>query len=249
MYNFALVVVSLPKIRMTDYKYLKENKLFEAHMKFMKAIGESYGYSPIEEEDDDQNQQQDPMMGGGAPGQDSNQMGADPMGGGMPGAEDIPGMDSDMGENEDDDVIHVEDLTKAQEKLNDKENSLGKDLGKVDRRIEKLIGAIDKLQGMFDRNNQEIADLRNEFEKRNPTQTEKLNLRSLDSYPFKVKLTDYWQGKEGSNYSAYSDNEEPTTHEYTITNNDVDDFNEREVADSFYIDDDLNQDIKKIFGL
>ena len=31
--------------------------------------------------------------------------------------------------------------------------------------------------------------------------------------------------------------------------NDVDDFNEREVADSFYIDDDLNQDIKKIFGL
>lgn len=293
MYNFALVVVSLPKIRMTDYKYLKENKLFEAHMKFMKAIGESYGYSPIEEEDDDQNQQQGPMMGGGTPGQDSNQMGADPMvggmpsqdgmngespngqegdmppmmgaeggmdanapmpgadpiGGEMPGAEDIPGMDSDMGENEDDDVINVEDLTKAQEKLNDKENSLGKDLGKVDRRIEKLIGAIDKLQGMFDRNNQEIADLRNEFEKRNPTQTEKLNLRSLDSYPFKVKLTDYWQGKEGSNYSAYSDNEEPTTHEYTITNNDVDDFNEREVADSFYIDDDLNQDIKKIFGL
>ena len=59
MYNFALVVVSLPKIRMTDYKYLKENKLFEAHMKFMKAIGESYGYSPIEEEDDDQNQQHD----------------------------------------------------------------------------------------------------------------------------------------------------------------------------------------------
>ena len=54
------------------------------------------------------------------------------------------------------------------------------------------------IQGMFDRNNQEIADLRNEFEKRNPTQTEKLNLRSLDSYPFKVKLTDYWKGKEVS---------------------------------------------------
>ena len=127
---------------------------------------------------------------------------------------------------------------------------MGKDLGRVDTRIEKLLGAIETLQGLFDRNNQEIEDLKKEFEKRNPTQTEKLNLRSLDSYPFKVKPTDYWADKaKDSNYSAYSDNGEPTSMEYVITNDDVDDFNEREMNDSFVVADELDQDIKKIFGL
>lgn len=285
---------------MADYKYLKENNLFEAHMRYMRALGESF--APIEEADDDPNQPQDPMGAGGAPGQDpmgggmpgpnggmpgpDAMGGADPMGGGMPGpdggmpdpnadpnaaAGGMPGQDPAMGgempgtdpmaggmpdgldeeePEEEDDVIDVDDLTDAQEKVNDKVNSVGRDLGKVDSRIEKLIGAIETLQTMFDKNNQEIADLKTEFEKRNPTQTEKLNLRSLDSYPFKVKPTDFWKDKAGnSNYSAYADNEEPTTQEYVITNDDVDDFTEREIADTFAVTDELDQNIKKIFGL
>ena len=260
---------------MANYKYLKDNNLFEAHVKFMRAIGESF--MPIEEADDDQDNQQDPnaggapggdpnAMGGGAPGgPDGGMPGADPMGGGMPGADPMgggmPGADpmggDPMGEDpiggepgDEDEVIDVDDLTKAQEKVNDKVNSVGRDLGKVDSRIEKLIGAIEGLEAMFDKNNQEISDLKKEFEKRNPTQTEKLNLRSLDSYPFKVRPTDYWRDKaENSNYSAYADNSEPTTQEYVITNNDIDDFTEREIADSFSLDDDLEQNIKKIFGL
>ena len=285
---------------MADYKYLKENNLFEAHMRYMRALGESF--APIEEADDDPNQPQDPMGAGGAPGQDpmgggmpgpnggmpgpDAMGGADPMGGGMPGpdggmpdpnadpnaaAGGMPGQDPAMGGDmpgadpmaggmpdgldeeepeEEDDVIDVDDLTDAQEKVNDKVNSVGRDLGKVDSRIEKLIGAIETLQTMFDNNNQEIADLKTEFEKRNTTQTEKLNLRSLDSYPFKVKPTDFWKDKAGnSNYSAYADNEEPTTQEYVITNDDVDDFTEREIADTFAVTDELDQNIKKIFGL
>lgn len=285
---------------MADYKYLKENNLFEAHMRYMRALGESF--APIEEADDDPNQPQDQMGAGGAPGQDpmgggmpgpnggmpgpDAMGGADPMGGGMPGpdggmpdpnadpnaaAGGMPGQDPAMGGDmpgadpmaggmpdgldeeepeEEDDVIDVDDLTDAQEKVNDKVNSVGRDLGKVDSRIEKLIGAIETLQTMFDKNNQEIADLKTEFEKRNPTQTEKLNLRSLDSYPFKVKPTDFWKDKAGnSNYSAYADNEQPTTQEYVITNDDVDDFTEREIADTFAVTDELDQNIKKIFGL
>ena len=281
---------------MADYQYLKENNLFEAHMKFMRAIGESFGY-PIEEaSDDDQDQQNDPMgapggapgadpMGGGmpdpnaqggAPGADpmgapGGAPGADPMGGGMPdpnaqggapgtdpmGAPGADPMGGGMPEpreedepEEDEDVLDIDDLTDAQEKLNDKENAIGKDLGKVDSRIEKLIGAVETLKAMFDKNNQEIEAFKAEFEKRNPTQTERLNLRSLDSYPFVDKPTDYWGRKaETSNYSAYADNDEPTSQEYVITNSDVDDFSEREIADSFSLDDSINQDIKKIFGL
>lgn len=287
---------------MADYKYLKENNLFEAHMRFMRAIGESFGYSPLEEADDDPNNPQDQNANGGAPGQgpmgggmpadpmagggmpDPNTQGSqDPMGGGMPGGgpdagmpdpnggmpggpddiggadpmaggmpggpDEIGGLDEEEPE-EDEDVIDVDDLTKAQEKVNDKVNSVGRDLGKVDSRIEKLLGAIETLQTMFDKNNQAIEDLKTEFEKRNPTQTEKLNLRSLDSFPFKVKPTDFWADKaENSNYSAYADNQEPTTHEYVITNNDVDDFNEREISDTFAVPDELDVNIKKIFGI
>ena len=298
---------------MTDYEFLKKNNLFEAHMKFVRALGEGYGYGPIEEADDPNNPQGGPddgmggpdPMGGGSdmggmpssgdpngampPGGDPNAMGpdggmggTDPMGGMPPGGDpngamppggdpnamgpdggmggpdpmgggpDTIGDPDPMGGDDDDDVeIDVDDITNAQEKMNKKVNIVGKDLGKVDDKIEKLLNAINKLGVMFDKNNHDIEDLRREFEKRNPTQTEKLNLRSLDSYPYKVNPTDYWADKaKTSNYSAYSDNSEPTTQEYVITNSDVDDFSDKEMSDSFKIDDDLeNMDIKRIFGI
>ena len=265
----------------TNYKYLKENNLFEAHLRFKRAIGEALGYGGFEpvEEDDNQEQQNgggqngmppapDAMGGdpnGGMPGADGGMgggpnggmppapdggMGDDPMADGMPGGGPMGGELDEEDPEEEDDVIDVDDLTDAQEEVNDKVNSVGRDLGQVDKKIGSLIGAIEKLQGMFDQNNKRIEDLKKEIEKRNPTQTEKLNLRSIDSYPFSEKLSDYWEKKSAnSNYSAYADNDEPTTQEYVITNDDVDDFTEREIADSFSIDDELDQNIKKIFGL
>ena len=112
---------------------------------------------------------------------------------------------------------------------------------------------IDKIQGLqdaLDSNNSEIESLKAEFEKRNPTQTEKLNLRSLDSYPFNVKPTDYWKQKaaEGG-YQAYADNDEPTTQEYEITNDDVDNPSQN-IADTFFnIDDDDIQTMEKLFKM
>ncbi len=185
----------------------------------------------------------DPM--GGEPDPSSMDMGSGPMDS-MP--EPSP-MDMDSGEGDDEDVIDVDDLTKAQEKTNDKVNSVGRDLGTVDKRIEKLLGALESMQSTIDKNNAQIEDLKNEFQKRNPTQTEKLNLRSLDSYPFNIRPTDYWAEKNAnSNYDAYSDNNKPTTQEYTITNDDVDYVND-DIAKTFSIPDDDIQDFNKIFNM
>jgi hypothetical protein len=222
----------------------------------------------------------DPMGGGGMPqdpnamgGQDPNAMGGgmnDPMagdpnatGGADPNAmgDTDPMADMDMndpmgedpmGEEPEDDgeTIDIDGLTKAQDKLNVKQNHIGRDLSKVDTRIDTLIDTINNLLSKVDSNNSEIESLKAEFEKRNPTQTEKLNLRSLDSYPFNVKPNEFWaeKAKQGG-YEAYADNDEPTTKEYVITNDDVDNPSD-DIANTFFkIDDDDIQTLEKMFNI
>lgn len=210
----------------------------------------------------------DPAMAGGDPnamggdamaGGDPNAMGADPnamdpnMAGGDPGMapmDDAGMMGGDVPEEGDKNTIDIAGLTHAEDKLNIKQNQIGRDLSKVDSRIMSLIDKIGNLQAALDTNNTELEALKAEFEKRNPTQTEKLNLRSLDSYPFNVRPDEYWKNKaEQGGYQAYSDNSEPTTKEYVITNDDVDNPS-KDIADTFFkIDDDDIQTLDKLFNL
>ena len=256
---------------MTNIKYLKENNLLSAHEHFMK-LSESYVPNFPEEEVDEADDQgaQDPNAMGSDPSQDPSAMGGDPsamgadpsMGNNMSqdpsmGADpsamgvDPSAMGGDESEGQDDgDTIDIDGLTRAQDKLNVKQNHVGMDLSKVDTKIKTLIDTIQNLQDKLDANNSEIESLKSEFEKRNPTQTEKLNLRSLDSYPFNVKPNEYWEKKaRQGGYDTYSDNDEPTSKEYVITNNDVDNPT-RDVADTFFkIDDDDIQTMDKLFKL
>ena len=255
---------------MTNIEYLKKNNLFEAHKHFMRLVESPIATFPEEAIEEAGENDQDPMAGGdpNAMGGDPNAMGgqdpmaggmgADPMGdGGMPQDTNAMGGDpmaddpmADAEPEDDGDTIDIDGLTKAEDKLNVKQNQIGRDLSKVDDRISTLIDSIKNLLTKVDSNNSEIEALKAEFEKRNPTQTEKLNLRSLDSYPFNVKPTDYWaeKAKQGG-YEAYSDNAEPTTKEYVITNDDVDNPSD-DIADTFFkIDDDDIQTLDKLFKL
>jgi hypothetical protein len=77
-----------------------------------------------------------------------------------------------------------------------------------------------------------IEDLENEIIKRNPTPVEKLEMRSLSSYPYSQKLTDYWADKEGAYDVMGKDKKE----EYTLTNKDVDyDYSEPDIKKSFSV--------------
>jgi hypothetical protein len=64
------------------------------------------------------------------------------------------------------------------------------------------------------------------------TPEEKLELRSLDSYPFNMKLSDYWEEKASANphYKVSNGEEEQ---EYTITPEDLEDFNPVEIKKTF----------------
>ena len=77
-----------------------------------------------------------------------------------------------------------------------------------------------------------IEDLEKEIIKRNPTPVEKLEMRSLSSFPYSQKLTDYWADKEG----AYGVMDADKKEEYTLTKDDVDyDYSEPNIKKSFSV--------------
>lgn len=254
-----------------DKKFLLENNLMKAHKKFMELCNEGYISTSLSEADDEE-EQNPPQEGGQEPpmpqgdGQmppldepDGGQQPADgapmppmgpednepmpPMDGGMPPMAGEDGLaDADGAEN--DDVLDVEDLTQAQEKLNKKQNMVGQDLGQLDTRIEKLLSAVEQMQGTIDHNNQEIDNLKAELEKRVPTPTERLDMQSLKSYPFNVKPDEYWKEKEKEGrYKPTEDDDKKK--EYKITNDDVNNYSESDIEKS--LDGDLHQTMQDIF--
>ena len=167
---------------------------------------------------------------------------------GMPPAgapADMPPMDGsgDNDEEEPEDVLDVDDLTDAQEKLNKKQNMLGQDLGQLDGRIESLLAAVENMKDIINHNNKEITGLRAELEKRVPTQKERLDMRSAKGYPYNISPEDYWKEKEKEGVYIASE-QKP---DYTITADKVNNYNDAEIEKSFDDDNQLRQTMKDIF--
>ena len=105
---------------------------------------------------------------------------------------------------------------------------------RASQQISILMSKFDNLNASIERMsaiNKKIEDLEQEIEKRNPTPEEKLEMRSLDSFPYSLKLTDYWAEKEG-NYDAMNSKKE--NEEYVLTQDEVDrDYNPIKIKDSF----------------
>ncbi len=141
-------------------------------------------------------------------------------------------MEDDMSQMQpDDEVIDVDDLTDAQEATDEKVDG-------VNTKLLRLFKVVSKYTDAIDRQNKEIEDLKAEFEKRNPTEEERLNIRSQAGYPYSEQPKDYWQKKtaENPNYNVIYDNDVPTDKEqekFEIKRKDLDGMNYREIADSF----------------
>lgn len=177
-----------------------------------------------------------PMDDPNAMGGDPNAMGADPNGGMAPmddpnmmGGEDIEDIDMET-EQPGDEVVDVDELTQSQEATEFKVDN-------VDDKLNKVLKIISKFNDAIEANDQKIEDLKKEFQKRNPTAEETLNLRSLASYPFSERPDEYWkkQQQDHPNYNVISDNDVSTADEqkeFEIRKGDIDNFNEREVMKS-----------------
>ena len=177
-----------------------------------------------------------PMDDPNAMGGDPNAMGADPNGGmppmddpNMMGGEGIEDIDMET-EQPGDEVVDVDELTQSQEATEFKVDN-------VDDKLNKVLKIISKFNDAIEANDQKIEDLKKEFQKRNPTAEETLNLRSLASYPFSERPDEYWkkQQQDHPNYNVISDNDVSTADEqkeFEIRKGDIDNFNERDIMKS-----------------
>ena len=90
-------------------------------------------------------------------------------------------------------------------------------------KLEDLESKLSAMDSIFDK----INSLETKIEKyREKTPEEKLHLRSLDSYPYNQKLTDFFVDKQG-------EMEQTGKNEYVLTDEDVESFSPNEIKKTF----------------
>lgn len=139
-----------------------------------------------------------------------------------------PSMDAPAGDEIELDVTELVKGSEAAKESADAANS----------KIEQLMDMVNKLENQLTTMSAistKIDALEKEIEVRNPTPKEKLEMRSLDSYPYNIKLTDFWAEK-GDRYETGAEEEKPK--EYILKQSDIDnDYVESDIEDSFNADD------------
>jgi hypothetical protein len=122
--------------------------------------------------------------------------------------------------DEDTEEIDITDLVTAQQEIKDKQDEIMDNLfGKLDdlqsklANMDKILNKIDSLENKFDRY-------------REKTPEEKLMLRSLDSYPYNQKLTDFFDDKK-------DEMEETGKNEYILTSDEIENFSPNEIKKTF----------------
>ncbi len=134
------------------------------------------------------------------------------------------------GEENDDEVIDVDDLTQSQENSEFKIEQMQAKLDSLTQLTQSFMDAIDA-------SDRHIEDLKSELEQRIPTDKEKLDIRSQAGAPFSENPTEYWQDKAQTNpnYEVSFENSDPTAEAkpIDIKMSEITGANDKEVYDSF----------------
>ena len=152
------------------------------------------------------------------------------------GGEDAFGDEEMAPEEPEDDAIELDvtELVKGSEEAKASADA-------ANAKIDQLMGMVDKLEGQLSSMStisNKIDDLENELEKRAPTPEEKIEMRSLDSYPYNIKLSDFWSEQEGQ-YDVMSDKEK----EYVLDKKAIDsDYSDTEIKDTFDADNEYEEE-------
>ena len=125
--------------------------------------------------------------------------------------------------------LEITDLVNAQKSVENKQDEYFNNLFNQLNDLESKLSNMDEIVN-------QLNDLESKVEKYRPkTPEEKLELRSIDSGPYKQKLSDFFVDKQ-------DEMEKSGKNEYVLTSDDIKDFSQNEVKDSFrdFDDDELN---------
>lgn len=126
------------------------------------------------------------------------------------------------GGEEDSEEIDITDLVTTQQEIQAKQDEF---MDGIFSKLDDLESKLSHMDEIMDK----ISSLETKFDKyREKTPEEKLMLRSLDSYPFNQKLTDFFDDKK-------DEMEETGKNEYILTSDDVENFSPNEVKKTFNI--------------
>ena len=126
------------------------------------------------------------------------------------------------GGEEDSEEIDITDLVTTQQEIQAKQDEF---MDGIFSKLDDLESKLSHMDEIMDK----INSLEVKFDKyREKTPEEKLMLRSLDSYPFNQKLTDFFDDKK-------DEMEETGKNEYILTSDDVENFSPNEVKKTFNI--------------
>ena len=138
-----------------------------------------------------------------------------------------PGEGSEMEPMDDAVELDVTELVKGSEEAKASADS-------ANQKIDQLMGMIDNLENQVTSMGSistKIDSLENELEKRAPTPNEKLEMISMDSAPFNMRLGDFWKDQEGQ-YDIMSDDKKET--QYVLDKKEIEkDYSNDELKDSF----------------
>lgn len=144
----------------------------------------------------------------------------------------------DMGAEEpDEDEVEV-DVTQLVKSGEETKAAAGSANQKTDELLSKFSELEQKLARMG-KITDKIEALEKEIIKRNPTPVEKLEMRSMDSFPYNIKLTDYWKDVDG--YETGNEKDKPK--EYVLTRDDIDSYTDTSIKDTFNVPDYEEEDV------
>jgi hypothetical protein len=130
-----------------------------------------------------------------------------------------PDVEEIGGEDEEVEELDITDLVDTQSSIADKQEEYFNNLFDQLNKMQEKLGEMDQIVGKIDSLEAKVDKMRPK------TAQEKLELRSLDSGPFKQKLSDFFQDK--------MEDMEKTGKEYVLTADDVENYTPRNIEDSF----------------
>lgn len=145
-------------------------------------------------------------------------------------------MDMDMGDTGGDEVdVDVTELVQGSEEATHAANAANVKTSKLLKKFNEL----ERRVAQMDTLSTKIDDLGKEIARRNPTPVEKLEMRSMDSFPYNIKLSDYFKEAEPNENS----NGVKKAPEYILKKGDVDTkFVDSSIKNSFDVPDDYEEE-------